>query len=98
MKLKSIIAVSMCRLALHILRQVDDSYCLEWALPDTDSTPYAQDLTDDDVWRVGRHLDTQFIRFVDWAALLTFLFAPFWLALFLINDGDTKLTFLHQRS
>lgn len=89
MEFKGIISVSMGGLTLHILGQVDDSYCLEWTLPDTYSTAYAQDLTDGDVWGVGCDLDAQLICFVYWAALLTFLFASFGLALFLIDDGDS---------
>lgn len=98
MKLELVISISVSCLFLHVLGKVDDSNSLEGASFDADTTAYAEHFGYIYELRIGCHLNTEFVSFVDRTSFFAFLFATFRFTFLLIDNGNSQLTLLHNSS
>ena len=77
----------------HIFGDIDDFDCLEGTFFDTDAASDAEDFADVDDGGLGSDFNAYFFCFIDGTSLFALLFAPFGLALFRVDDGDSVFIF-----
>ena len=86
MELKGILPESMSGQFFHIFRNIDNANSIKRTFLDTDSTSDAKHLRDVTNFRLRYNFDANLLGFIDRAVFFAFLFAPFRLAFFRIDD------------